>query len=87
MNQIVDELILIVGKEFVFTDENTRQEYGHDETEDLNFPPMVVVKHANTDEVSRIMKVANHHGFPITPIGALQLSNISILLKQPYLLK
>jgi glycolate oxidase len=70
MNQIVDELILIVGKEFVFTDENTRQEYGHDETEDLNFPPMVVVKPANTDEVSRIMKVANHHGFPITPIGA-----------------
>jgi glycolate oxidase len=57
MNQIVDELILIVGKEFVFTDENTRQEYGHDETEDLNFPPMVVVKPANTDEVSTVSQL------------------------------
>ncbi len=70
MNQIVDELIRIVGEENVFTDENTLQEYGHDETEDLNFPPSVVVKPANTDEVSRIMKVANHDGFPVTPIGA-----------------
>lgn len=70
MNQIVDELIRIVGEENVFTDENTRKEYGHDETEDLSFPPSVVVKPGTTNEVSDIMKLANTYGFPITPIGA-----------------
>ena len=70
MNQIVDELIRISGREFVFTDEETRIEYGHDETEDFSFPPSVVVKPANTEEVSAIMKLSNAHGFPITPIGA-----------------
>ena len=68
MNQIVDELIRISGREFVFTDEETRIEYGHDETEDFSFPPSVVVKPANTEEVSAIMKLANAHGFPITPL-------------------
>jgi glycolate oxidase len=70
MNQIVEELIRISGQDFVFTDEETRIEYGHDETEDFSFPPSVVVKPANTEEVSAIMKLANAHGFPITPIGA-----------------
>ena len=70
MNQIVDGLIQILGSEYVFTDEETRVEYGHDETEDLSFPPSVVVKPSSVEEVSAVMKLANDHEFPVTPIGA-----------------
>ncbi len=45
------------------------QHYGHDETEDLAFPPEVVVRPRKTDEVSRVVKVCAEHHIPITPIG------------------
>jgi glycolate oxidase len=60
----------IVGKAFVFTDLETRNHYGHDETEDYVFPPNVVVKPGTTQEVSAILKVANDFKIPTTPIGA-----------------
>lgn len=60
----------IVGKGFVFTDLETRNHYGHDETEDYVFPPNVVVKPGTTQEVSAILKVANDFKIPTTPIGA-----------------
>ncbi|MEC4003941.1 FAD-linked oxidase C-terminal domain-containing protein [Flavobacterium sp. SUN052] len=60
----------IVGHSFIFTDQETRNHYGHDETEDYVFPPNVVVKPANTHEVSEILKVANEFKIPTTPIGA-----------------
>ncbi|MCR5863011.1 FAD-binding protein [Flavobacterium sp. J372] len=59
----------IVGRPFVFTDIETRQHYGHDETEDYNFPPAVVVKPGSTEEVSAIMKLATEYKIPIVPIG------------------
>jgi glycolate oxidase len=70
MNQIVDDLVQILGSEYVFTDQETRVEYGHDETEDLNFPPSVVAKPSSVEEISAIMKLANEYRFPVTPIGA-----------------
>lgn len=68
--KIVTLLSNISGSSFVFTDEETRKNYGHDETEDYNFPPNVVVKPATVEEVSAIMKLANEHKIPVTPIGA-----------------
>lgn len=59
----------IVGQSFLFLDEATRRDYGHDETEDYNFPPSVVVKPGNTQEVSAIMKLATHYKVPVVPIG------------------
>lgn len=59
----------IVGQSFFFTDEATRHHYGHDETEDLSFPPLVVVKPGTAQEVSEIMKLANHYKIPVVPIG------------------
>lgn len=44
--------------------------YGHDETEDLSFPPQVVVRPRTTDEVARTVRLCSAHGIPITPIGA-----------------
>ena len=68
-SQHINELTQIVGENFIFTDIETRQNYGHDETEDYNFPPNVVVKPANTVEVSEIMKIAFQNEIPVVPIG------------------
>lgn len=70
MNHVEAELIKIVGKEFVFSDEETRKEYGHDETEDLSFPPAIVVKPRTPEEVSAILQLATKHEISVTPIGA-----------------
>lgn len=67
---LIDQLITAVGQSFVFTDIETRNHYGHDETEDYVFPPSVVVKPANTSEVSAVIKLANEYKIPTTPIGA-----------------
>lgn len=68
--EILQKLAIIVGETHVFTDQETRNHYGHDETEDYVFPPSVVVKPANANEVSAILKLANEHKIPTTPIGA-----------------
>ena len=68
--QILGKLEKIVGGAYIFTDVETRNEYGRDETEDLVFPPAVVLKPANTAEISEIMKIANENQIPVTAIGA-----------------
>lgn len=68
-SEIINQLTQIVGPNYIFTDEETRKNYGHDETEDYNFPPAVLLKPANTAEISAILKIANQHSIPVTPIG------------------
>ena len=68
--EILQKLGNIVGDSYVFTDLETRNHYGHDETEDFVFPPAVVVKPATPEEISAILKVANEHLIPVTAIGA-----------------
>ena len=68
-SEIVLALENIVGSAYIFTDEATRKNYGHDETEDLSFPPQIVVKPANTLEVSEILKMSNRYKIPTVPIG------------------
>ncbi|MFN3754190.1 FAD-binding oxidoreductase [Flavobacterium sp.] len=68
--EIIQKLTAIVGETFIFTDQETRNHYGHDETEDYVFPPSVVVKPANAQEIAAILKVANDYKIPTTPIGA-----------------
>jgi glycolate oxidase len=69
-SQIIIKLQQIVGENYVFTNVEVLNHYGHDETEDLSFPPQVVVKPANTFEVAEVLKVSNFHKIPTTPIGA-----------------
>ncbi|WP_291119820.1 FAD-binding oxidoreductase [Flavobacterium sp. UBA6135] len=66
---ILKKLEIIVGQSFVFTDVETRNHYGHDETEDYVFPPNVVVKPSNATEISEILKIANQYKIPVVPIG------------------
>jgi glycolate oxidase len=53
----------------VWTSTEQRSAYGHDETEDLNHPPEVVVRPRNTAEVSAVVRLCAAHHIPITPIG------------------
>ncbi|HVX25127.1 MAG TPA: FAD-linked oxidase C-terminal domain-containing protein [Parafilimonas sp.] len=69
-NTLIEELISICGKENVFTDEESLDRYGHDETEKLNYAPDVVVKPTSANEISKILKYCNEHVIPVTPRGA-----------------
>lgn len=60
----------IAGKEFVFADEESLEHYGSDETENLHFPPEVVIKPRSAKEISEILKYCNEHRIPVTPRGA-----------------
>lgn len=53
-----------------FYDAESIHEYGHDETEDLNFAPEIVLKPENTHEVSEIMKYCFENTICVTPAGA-----------------
>lgn len=67
---ILEELAAIVGPAHVLTDTDSIVLYSRDETEDLSFPPDVVVRPGSTDEVSAIMKLASREKIPVTPRGA-----------------
>ncbi|MBM3427907.1 MAG: FAD-binding protein [Bacteroidetes bacterium] len=62
-NEILDSSRVIV-------DEETRKIYGSDETEDLCFPPAVVLKPTSTAEVSALLRYCNENRICVTPIGA-----------------
>lgn len=67
---LVDQLKEILGESNVFTDQETTKLYGSDQTEDLVFPPSVVVKPKTVEQVSAILKMANTACVPVTTIGA-----------------
>lgn len=66
----IDRLMFVVGEQYVMTDLESRTDYGHDETENLSFPPEVLIKPATPEEVSAILKLCNEFNIPVTPIGA-----------------
>ena len=59
----------IVGEQYVFVNKEMLFNYGHDETEDLNFLPDVVLKPATEFEISSILKICNKYKIPVTPRG------------------
>ena len=60
----------ICGDNFVLVDEESLHRYGRDETEDLHFPPDVVLKPGSAEEISAVFKICNEHKIPVTPRGA-----------------
>ena len=44
--------------------------YGHDETEDLVFPPELVVVCSSVPEISTLVRWCNEHRIPLTVRGA-----------------
>lgn len=67
---VTSQLQAIVGKDNIFLDEERRQEYAQDKTEDYSFLPDIVLKPGSAQEISAIMKVCNEHRIPVTPRGA-----------------
>ena len=67
--EIIEKLKAIVGDEFVLVDEESIDLHSEDGTEDLNFPPEVIVKPESADQISGIFKLANEYSIPVTPRG------------------
>ena len=68
-------------------DQESLLEYGHDETEDLSFPPEVVIKPQSVSEISEIMRFCNKEKIPVTPAGARTgLSGGALAVKKGVLL-
>lgn len=66
---VLTSLVRTVGNEHVHTSEEKRAHYGHDETEDLSYPPEAVVRPRTAEEVAEVLRVCNEHHVPVTPIG------------------
>lgn len=66
----ISSLKAIIGDQNVLTDQESMQNYGHDETEHLLYLPEVVIRPRTTEEVSAVMKLCNAHRIPVTPRGA-----------------
>ena len=60
----------IIGADYVFSDNQSILNYSHDETEDLSYPPDIVLKPVNSEEISKILKYCNSKKIPVTPCGA-----------------
>lgn len=68
--EAINDFKKIVGEQFVFADEESLNNYAHDETENLHFLPQIVVKPRTAEEISAILKICNEHNIPVTPRGA-----------------
>jgi glycolate oxidase len=68
--ELVESFRAIIGSANVFLDEESLEKYGKDETEDLYFPPEVVLKPRTTEEISKILKICNDALLHVTPRGA-----------------
>ncbi|MEP7171786.1 MAG: FAD-binding oxidoreductase, partial [Bacteroidota bacterium] len=68
--ELIEELKIITGENFVFSDSENLENYSRDETEDLSFLPEAVVKPGTAEEISRILILCNRELIPATPRGA-----------------
>jgi glycolate oxidase len=66
----INQFTELIGKENVFFKPEQLKEFGHDETEDLVFPPEVALTPRNTEQVSQIMKYCFAENLPVTPMGS-----------------
>jgi glycolate oxidase len=60
----------ILEEKYVLTDSEHIDRCASDETEDLRYPPELVLQPGAVEDVSRIMKYCNEHNIPVTPRGA-----------------
>jgi glycolate oxidase len=68
--QDIKRFIEFCGAAYVHSDLETLKRYGQDETEDLHYPPEVLIKPADSSQVSDILAYCNEHIISVTPIGA-----------------
>src|SRR3954466_12467287 len=69
-SQQIQQFKSIVGENNVLLGEEDLYNYSHDETEDLHYLPDVVVRPANAEEISSILKICHEKKIHVTPRGA-----------------
>lgn len=68
--ELQSKIEAIAGKENVYTSEDIRRDYSHDETEDLSYLPELVVKPGSPQEVAKILRLCTENKIAVTPSGA-----------------
>lgn len=68
--QHIASIIQICGEKNVFWDDENKDKYGQDETEDLLFYPEVIVKPSSANEIAALITFCNKENIPLTPRGA-----------------
>jgi len=82
MKDIYQQLVCIVGPEYVSNNPEERFFYSRDGGTMEPREPDFVIMPNTTDEVQQIMKLANEKGIPVVPMGGgLVLSGLSRPLK------
>ncbi len=66
----IAELKTLVGADIIFQDAETLERHSKDYTEDLSYPPQLVVKPTQTEQVAALLKYCNQHLIPVTARGA-----------------
>jgi glycolate oxidase len=60
----------ILGENYLLSDSGSIEKYGEDETEDLSFPPDLVLRPADPQQISAILSYCSKNNIPVTPRGA-----------------
>ena len=65
-NHIISEFLSFLDEKQVITSENQKLAYAQDKTEDFVYMPELVLIPADTEEISKILKICNSHIIPVT---------------------
>ncbi len=65
-NHIISEFLSFLDEKQVITSENQKLAYAQDKTEDFVYMPELVLIPADTEEISKILKICNNHIIPVT---------------------
>jgi glycolate oxidase len=68
-DSVIREIAAVGGPEHILTRTEDRWTYAYDATDQTHLPDLVVFP-GSAQEISQILKLANRHGFPVTPRGA-----------------
>ncbi len=66
--EVIKKIESIVGKGNIFTDKDTLKHFDYDATE-RHYLPDVVITPENSEQISKIMKIAYENEIPVTPQG------------------
>lgn len=71
--EFIENLEEIVGKVHVISDKTAMEDFSHDETAPgvaVTYLPDVVIKPSSSEEIAKILRLANEKSIPVTPRGA-----------------
>jgi glycolate oxidase len=68
---VLHDIQAALGADCVFTDAETLEKHGQDQSKNNLFLPEIVVKPRDTEGVARLLKICNDHSIPVTVQGGL----------------